>query len=62
MHIRVFDTENGNDYIDLQALVARDGRDISVDKIYTAACGSRNGHYHYVTVIYFTLEQTPAQE
>jgi hypothetical protein len=58
MHIKVFNTTDGSQYAALQALVARDGKDISVDKIYTAASGTNAEYYHYVTVVYFTLGRT----
>lgn len=65
MHIEVFDTTCAEQYAALQALVARDGKDISVDKIMTTAAGNGSkysrGMWHWVTVIYFTLEQAPPQ-
>jgi hypothetical protein len=63
MHIEVFDTTDADGYRALQALVARDGKDIAVDKVMVAAAGNgtqySRGYLHWFTVIYFTLEQAP---
>jgi N-formylglutamate amidohydrolase len=65
MHIEVFDTTESSQYQALQALVARDGKDIHVDKIYTAAAANGNQYnrenWHWVTVVYFTLDVAPPQ-
>lgn len=60
MQIDVFETTDKAQLAALKALVARDGKDITLEKIYTSACGSgQGGYWHYVTVTYLTLEQAP---
>jgi hypothetical protein len=60
MHIDVFDTTSGTDLAALKALLARDGKDITLEKIFTAGGTSGQGsYYHWVTVTYLTLEQAP---
>jgi hypothetical protein len=56
MHVAIFETTSKGQTEALQTLCAREGKEISIEKIYTAACGSgTGGYYHYVTVTYFTL-------
>jgi len=62
MQIDVFETTTKGQTEALKALLARDGKDITLEKIYTAACGSgQGGYWHYVTVTYLTLEQAPRE-
>jgi hypothetical protein len=58
----VFETTEKKELAALKELLARDGKDITLEKIYTSACGSGSGgYYHYVTVTYLTLEQPPTR-
>jgi hypothetical protein len=60
MHIDVFDTTVGSELAALKTLLARDEKDIFVEKIYTSACAKPYGNFHYVTVTYRTNEAAPA--
>lgn len=55
MHVDIFETTEKTQLAALKALLAGEGKDISIEKIYTAGVGSGSGYYHYVTVTYFTL-------
>ena len=55
MHVDIFETTDSRELAKLKTLCAREGKDISIEKIYTAGVGSGSGYYHYVTVTYFTL-------
>jgi hypothetical protein len=59
MQVDIFETTDNKQLQGLKALLARDGKDITLEKIYTAGVGSGGGYYHYVTVTYLTLEQPP---
>lgn len=65
MHIEVFDTTDPDQYKAMQALVARDSKDVHVDKVMTASAGNGShysrGYWHWVTIIYYTLEQAPTE-
>ncbi len=61
MHVEVFETTSKGQTEAFKALLARDGKDISLEHIYTAACGSgQGGYWHFVTVTYMTLDQPQA--
>lgn len=59
MHIDVFDTTSATELAALKALMARDEKDIHVDKIFTSAAAKPYGNFHYVTVTYRTNETAP---
>jgi hypothetical protein len=62
MQIDVFDTTELKNLVALKALLARDGKDITLEHIYTTGGTSGTGsYYHWVTVTYLTLEQAPPQ-
>lgn len=60
MQIDVFETTTASDLAALKALLARDEKDIYVEKIFTSACAKPYGNFHYVTVTYRTNERAPA--
>ena len=65
MQIEVFETQQSNaegveGMKKLKTLLAEDGRTISVEKIYTAGGGNEHYSRHWVTVLFFTLENPPA--